>query len=262
MDCSAYKLYNVCGFDSRKHLENYYSEKAKMLFGEDSLIFPIKKLKEALSLGHIKGDILIDLSKGSLIHHLYSACAFFKHMIVLKVRDRCILELKRWVDTRTGAFDWCHAAQLHVDVEGNSEQLEDKEGKVRSALQHVVKCDLEKENMTEPIDLPPADCIISFCLLEAISKDQDDYVRYLRKFSKLLKPGGHIIIIGPIDATYYTVGEHKFHNFRCDEDFARKVLVGEGFIIDFCEVKKRSNVSDLIDYKGVVFIVAHKATQV
>ncbi|KAG8568491.1 hypothetical protein GDO81_014021 [Engystomops pustulosus] len=258
MDCGAHKLYHVHGLDSRQYLDQFYSENGKIIFGEDTLIFPIKNLKETFSLGHIKGDILIDLSKGSLIHHLYSACEFFKHLIVLKIQDRCILELKRWVDTRTGAFDWCHAAQLHVDLEGNSEQLEDKEKKVRSALQHVVKCNLNKENITEPIDLPPADCIVTAVLLDAISKDQDDYVRYFRKFSKLLKPGGHLILFGVIDATYYTVGGHKFHYFRYDVAFARKVLVGEGFTIDFCEVKKRSNVSDLSDYKGIIFIVAHK----
>ncbi|KAG8546023.1 hypothetical protein GDO81_019882, partial [Engystomops pustulosus] len=206
--------------------------------------------------GNIKGDILIDLSMGSAVHHLYSACEFFKHIIVLKIQDRCILELKRWVDTRTGAFDWCHAAQLYLNI-GNSDLLVDKEGKVRSALQHVMKCDLEKENITEPIDLPPADCIITG-LLDSISKDQDDYIRYLKKFLKLLKPGGHLILFGALDATYYTIGKDKFHVFTYDEEFVRKALVGEGFVIDRWEVKKRSNVSDLTDYKRVIFIVAHK----
>ncbi|XP_071969423.1 indolethylamine N-methyltransferase-like [Engystomops pustulosus] len=258
MDPSAHKLYHVHDFDSRHHLENYLSDKAGVFFGEDFLMFPIENLRKTFILGHIKGDILIDLTIGSLVPHLYAACEFFKHMIVLKIKDRCTLELKRWVDTRTGAFNWCHAAKLHVEMEGNSDQLEAREGKVRSALQHVVKCDLEKENITEPIDLPPADCIITASLLEVISKDQDDYIRYLRKFSKLLKPGGHIILIGIKDATYFTIHREKFHMLRYDEEFARKVLVGEGFVIDRCEVKKRSNVNNLTDYKGMIFIVAHK----
>ncbi|KAG8568495.1 hypothetical protein GDO81_014023 [Engystomops pustulosus] len=258
MDPATYKLYHVHCFDSRQHLEHYMSGNAKSPFGEDFLIFPIEKLTNTFSLGHIKGDILIDLSIGPIIHHLYSACEFFKHIIVLKVRDRCMMELKRWVDTRTGAFYWGHAAELQAEIEGKSDQLEDKEGKVRSALQHVVKCNLEKENMTEPIDLPPADCIISSWLLDVISKDRDDYVRYLRKFLRLLKPGGHLILLGLVEGTYYTVGEHKFHVFKYDENVAKEVLVGEGFTIDFCEVKKRTVESDLTDYKGFFFIVAHK----
>ncbi|KAG8539340.1 hypothetical protein GDO81_021046, partial [Engystomops pustulosus] len=208
--------------------------------------------------GHIKGDILIDLSISSMIHHLYAACEFFKHIIVLKVNDRCILELKRWVDTRTGAFHWGHVTKLHAEIDEKSYEFQDKEGKVRSAMQHVVKCNLEKENMTEPIDLPPADCIISAWLLDVICKDKDDYIKYLRKFLKLLKPGGHLILVGSLEVTYFKIHKEKFHCFTYDEKFVREVLVGEGFKIDNCNVSRRTVESDLIDHKGVIFIAAHK----
>ncbi|KAG8536978.1 hypothetical protein GDO81_025296 [Engystomops pustulosus] len=118
MDCRALRFYHVHDFDSRQYLDEYLSDKPDKTFEEDFLLFPIENVAKTLKLGHIKGDILIDLSIGSMIHHLYAACEFFNHIIVLKVRDRCILELKRWVDTRTGAFHWGHAAKLHTDMEG------------------------------------------------------------------------------------------------------------------------------------------------
>ncbi|KAM4015572.1 nicotinamide N-methyltransferase-like [Anomaloglossus baeobatrachus] len=246
--------------ETRQHLESYVSDSPDKVSEEDSVIFPIENLTKTFTEGHIKGDVLIDLSLGSMVHHLFAACDFFKHIIVLKINDRCIMELKRWVDERTGAFDWRHAAKLHEDVEENRDLLQDKEGKVRSALEHVLKCDLEKEDIMHPIVLPPADCVLSFLLLDTISKDQDDYMRYLRKFSSLLKPGGHIILIGALGMTYYTIGKHKFRAFSYDEDFARKALAGEGFIIDHCEVKMRMDVNDHIDYKGMIFITAHRET--
>ncbi|KAM4015591.1 nicotinamide N-methyltransferase-like isoform 1-T1 [Anomaloglossus baeobatrachus] len=258
MDPGTYKLYHVDDFDSRKHLENYLSDNPDKVSEEDSLIFPIENLIKTFTEGHNKGDVLIDLSLGSIIHHLFAACDFFKHIIVLKMRDRCIMELKRWVDERTGAFYWGHATKLHVDIEENSDQLQDKEGKVRSALQHVVKYDIEKENIMHPIELPLADCIISAWLLDVISKDPDDFIRYLRKFPKLMKPGGHFIFIGCLGQTYYTIGKDKFHALNYDEEFARKALVGEGFVIDDCKIHKRTAVSDLSDYNGVLFIAAHK----
>ncbi|XP_075696706.1 nicotinamide N-methyltransferase-like [Rhinoderma darwinii] len=215
-------------------------------------------MSKCFSAGHINGDTLIDLSIGSLVHHLYSAREFFKNIIVLKANNRCIMELKRWVDDRTGAFYWGHTSALHQEKEENSDQCQDQEAKLRSAIQHVVKHDPEKENMTEPLVLPPADCVISAWLLEVISKDQDDYIRYLRKFSRLLKPGGHLILTGVLGTTYITVGKDKFHTFTYDADFVRKVLVGEGFIIDYCKVKERTAVSDLIDYNAVMSIAAHK----
>ncbi|XP_069804194.1 nicotinamide N-methyltransferase-like [Dendropsophus ebraccatus] len=258
MDCSTYKRYHLHDFDSRGYLDHYFSDHSDMVFAEDSLKFPIEKLTKTFTRGHINGDVLIDMSVGSLVHHLYAACEFFKHIIVLKVNDRCIMELKRWLDSRTGAFHWRHATKHHVEIEGKRHQCEDKEDKVRSAAQHVVICDVEKENMTDPIVLPPADCIISAWFLDGVSKDKDDYVKYLRKFSRMLKPGGHLILIGSLDMTYYTVGKDRLHALKYDEDFARKALVGEGFVIDDCQVHKRTAVSDLIDYKALVFIVAHK----
>ncbi|XP_069803452.1 indolethylamine N-methyltransferase-like isoform X2 [Dendropsophus ebraccatus] len=208
--------------------------------------------------GHIKGDVLIDLSVSSMIHHLYASCGIFKHILVLKVSDRCILELKRWLNSRTGAFDWVHAAKLHGKIGGKSDQLEDKEENMRLAINHVIKCCLEKENMTNPIVLPPADCIISVWLLDNICKNEDDYIRNLRKFSKLLKPGAHLLLIGGLGFSYYTVGKDKIRTFSYDEDFVRRVLVGEGFVIDDCKVKKRTAESHLTDYKGIIFIAAHK----
>ncbi|XP_040281545.1 nicotinamide N-methyltransferase-like [Bufo bufo] len=258
MDSCNYKLCHEHDFDSRSYLENYFSDSPEMIFAEDSLVFPIENLKKTFTEGHIKGDILIDLSLGSVIHHLYSACEFFNNIIVLKASNRCIMELKRWADTRTGAFYWGHATKLHADTEEVSEPLQDKEEKVRLALQHVVKCDYSKENMTDPIVLPPADCIISVWLLDAISRDQNDYITYLRRFTKLLKPGGRLILFGDLEITYFTVGTEKFHAFCYNEDFVRKALEGEGFVIDCCKVRERTSVSDLLDHKGVIFIAAHR----
>ncbi|XP_077105847.1 indolethylamine N-methyltransferase-like [Ranitomeya variabilis] len=259
MDCCPNKCYNEHSFDSRENLENYFSDKPNMVLGEDSLKFPLENLSKTFKEGNIYGDILIDISPSAMIHHLFPACEFFKYIIVLKMRDRCILELKRWVDSRTGAFNWSHAAKMQADIGESSDPLQDKEVKVRSALQHVVKYNLEKENITDPIVLPLGDCIISTWLLDVICQNGDDYVRYLKKFSKLLKPEGHLILLGVLDATYFTVGKDKFQYFTYNEDFARKAVVEAGFLIDRCVVKKRTAVCDLIDHKAVIFIAAHKA---
>ncbi|XP_075183942.1 nicotinamide N-methyltransferase-like [Anomaloglossus baeobatrachus] len=258
MDSGCFKFYHEDSFDSRNHLDTYLSNSEEAGFIEDILTFPIENLHKMFREGHIKGDILIDLSKGSMVHYLYAACEFFEHILVLKISDRCIIELKRWVNEHTGAFDWQHAAKLHVDIEGNSEKIKEIEANVRSALQHVVKCDLKKENIIEPMVLPEADCVISAFLLDVISKNHDDYRKCLGKFLKLLKPGGHIILIEVLDATYFTIGKDKVHYLKHDENLPRDALVKEGFIIDCCEVKNAAFVSDLTDYKGVMFIVAHR----
>ncbi|XP_077105850.1 nicotinamide N-methyltransferase-like [Ranitomeya variabilis] len=262
MDSCTCKLYHECSFDSRQHLDDYVSDKPDMAFMEDFVIFPIENCKNIFTEGHIKGDIVIDLSLGSLVHHLYAACDYFKYILVLKTSDRCIMELKRWVDSRTGAFSWGHAAKLYADIDEESDKLEEKEKKMRLAIQHVMKCNLAKENMMDPIVLPPADCIISAWFIDAISKDQDEYIRYLKKVSGLLKLGGHIILVGDLGTTYFMIGKEKLHYLNYDEEFARKALVEAGFVVDYCKVKQRTAVSDLLDYKAVIFIAAHKEREV
>ncbi|XP_044138043.1 nicotinamide N-methyltransferase-like [Bufo gargarizans] len=258
MDSSTYKLYHKDCFDSREHLDTYFSDKDDMVFGEDSLLFPIEQLKNTFALGNINGEILIDLSISSIPHHLYSCCEFFKDIIVLKASDRCIMELKRWVDARTGAFDWSHAAKLHVDTEGNSDELQEKNEKLKSAIHQIVKCDLEKPNITGLIVLPPADCVISAGLLDVVCKEKEDYIRYLSKLSGLLKPKGHLILIGVVDATFFQIKEDRFHVFNYNERFAREAVERAGFVIDYCQVKERTAVSGLTDYSGTIFIAAHK----
>ncbi|XP_063798059.1 indolethylamine N-methyltransferase-like [Pseudophryne corroboree] len=258
MDSSAHKFYPVHGFDSREHLETYFSNKPDMIFGDDSIKFPMECLHHAFSEGHIKGDLLIDISAGSVIHHLYTASGYFKQILVLKCSEQCIMEVNKWINTRTGAFDWSHIMEYIKCLEGNSDQCQDKDMTLKTAITKIMKCDTDKENLTDPEVLPPADCVISAWMLDTISKDQDDYINNFRKIVKLLKLEGHLVLFGLLNTTYVLVGPDNVHMCKYDENFARKVLTDEGFIIDHCAVQKRTSVSDLSDYEAVIFITAHK----
>ncbi|XP_063798060.1 indolethylamine N-methyltransferase-like [Pseudophryne corroboree] len=258
MDSSTQKFYPVHGFDSREHLETYLSNKPDMAFGDDSIKFPMECLHRAFSEGHIKGDLLIDISIGSFIHHLYTPSGYFKQILVLRCSEQCIMELNKWINTRTGAFDYSHIMEYIKFTEGNSDQCQDKDMTLKTAITKIMKCNIDNENLTDPEVLPPADCVISASFLDLISKDQDDYINNFRKFVKLLKPEGHLILFGVLNTTYVMVGQDKVHVFRYDEKFARKVLTDEGFVIDHCAVQKKTAVSDLIDYEAFMFITAHR----
>ncbi|XP_063797922.1 nicotinamide N-methyltransferase-like [Pseudophryne corroboree] len=258
MDSSTHKFYPEHGFDSRELLETYFSNKPDMAFGDTSIKFPMECLHRAFSEGHIKGDFLIDISYGSIIHHLYTASGYFKQILVLKCSEQCIMELNKWINTRTGAFDWSHIKEYIKCTEGNSDQCQDKDMTLKMAITKIIKCDIDNENLTDPEVLPPADCVISTGMLDTISKDQDDYINNLRKFVKLLKPEGYLILLGALNTSYIMVGQDKVHVLRYDEKFARKVLTDEGFVIDHCVVHKKTTDSDLSDYEGAMFITAHR----
>ncbi|XP_063799783.1 nicotinamide N-methyltransferase-like [Pseudophryne corroboree] len=258
MDSSSHKFYPQHGFDSREHLETYFSGKEEMAFTEDAIKFPMETLHQIFNEGRIKGDLLIDLSNGSFIHHLYTASQFFKQILVLKCSEQCMMELHKYINTHTGAFEWDHIEQYAKGKEGNSDQCQGEDVTLKTAITKIIKCDFNKENITDPEVLPPADCVISAWLLDLINKDKDDYIRNIRKFIKLLKPDGTLILVGSLNNTYIKIGQDKIHVFKYDENFVRQVLADEGFIIDHCAVQNRTAVSDAIDYSALVVIVAHR----
>ncbi|CAN2390962.1 hypothetical protein PRIEUP_LOCUS999 [Pristimantis euphronides] len=167
------------------------------------------------------------------------------------------MELNKWRDTRTGAFEWSHTSQMLSNITGDSDVSQDKEIRLKGAIKQIMKCDLQKENITVEI-LPQADCVITACFLDHTSADYKEYDQNLKKISNLLKPGGHLILFGLKNATYAMIGKEKFHVLKVDEIHVTNVLTNEGFTINYCEVHKRKAESDLSNYEGVIFIVASK----
>ncbi|KAM5163561.1 indolethylamine N-methyltransferase-like isoform 1-T1 [Mantella aurantiaca] len=262
MDCTTHKFYHINGMDSRDYSDLYCSGKEDMIFRDDTLIFPMMNLHYQFSSGRVSGNNLIDISMGSFIHHLYSASSSFQDIIVLKSSEKCIMELSRWLHDRTGAYDWTHTSTTAAELEGNRDQHQEKESHLKSSIKQILKCDFEQENITSPVELPLADCVINVWTLETISKNEDEYMRNLEKILNLLKPGGQLLLFSSLDATYFTVGGKRFHVFTHDENFVKKALSKLGLVIDYCAVQRRRYISDLAMYTAVMFTVANKVEKV
>ncbi|XP_072281441.1 nicotinamide N-methyltransferase-like [Pyxicephalus adspersus] len=222
MDPAKHKIYHVDGLHSRTFLDTYCSNKPETTFEEGGLNVIIEELHYFFKFANIKGGTLIDISFGPIIYHLYSACEYFKEMILL------------------------------------SNQLEMKALKLKAKVKHVLKCYIDRENITDPLELPQADCLLVTHILGSISKDENDYISNLKKFAKLIKPGGQLLIFGSLNGTYYMVGEDKFFTFTYDENFMRKAIEEAGFVINHCQVHPRKAKNSLADYKAIIFISACK----
>ncbi|XP_075183466.1 nicotinamide N-methyltransferase-like [Anomaloglossus baeobatrachus] len=182
------------------------------------------------------------MSGGSFISHLYSASHYFKQIIILRDSDSSIAEINKFVNKRTGAFDWSRASKSLAGFTGNSDGDTQPDTNVRSTVQPVRKYDLTKENITDPEVLPQADAVTTVGLLGTISKDGADFERYLKKFLILLKPGGHLLLFERLN----------------NEKFVGEAVIDAGFIIDEVEVNKTKPKSDLVNNEGGIFIAAHK----
>ncbi|XP_063798021.1 nicotinamide N-methyltransferase-like [Pseudophryne corroboree] len=168
------------------------------------------------------------------------------------------MELNKWVNTRTGAFDWKHVCKTITGLQDNSAENQKKEEKLKETIKRILKFDFCNKNLTDPEVLPPADCLLTAWVLDVVSQDQQEYIRNLRKVLKLLKPGGQLIVIGVLNGTYFTVANQRLHIFPYDESFIRKTLTDEGCEIVSCELLDRTVDSDLTDYKQFMVLIAVK----
>ncbi|KAM5164178.1 indolethylamine N-methyltransferase-like [Mantella aurantiaca] len=148
MDSKSHKFYHIHGMDSRDYSDLYCSDKEDMIFRDDILIFPMMNLHYQFSSCRVAGKTLIDISVGSYIHHLYSASKSFQDIVVLKSNEICIMELSRWLHDRTGAYDWTHTSAAAAELEGNRDQLQEKEIRLKSSIKQILKCDFEEEDIT------------------------------------------------------------------------------------------------------------------
>ncbi|XP_072281445.1 indolethylamine N-methyltransferase-like [Pyxicephalus adspersus] len=259
MDSSNAKIYsNVHYFDSRKHLDTFFSGKVHPDLAYDTIVFPMEKLRQAIEKGLIKGDSLIDISVGGILHLLYAVCDFFKQITVLKFNEGCVMEVTKWLYTRTGAYDWSHMMSILPNLKGLRQLTDLKELQLKTTVKQVLKCDLNKVNITDPVLLAPADCVLVAAAAEIVSRDREEFVRNMKKFAALVKPGGQLIFFGVLGATYFLVGTEKHHIFSCDENLVSKVLTGEGFTILQSEVLQSKNKSDLVDHKATMFLIAQR----
>ncbi|KAM8939575.1 nicotinamide N-methyltransferase-like [Pelodytes ibericus] len=258
MDSSLGKHYHVHGFDPQQFTDTYFSPNADKDLREEAVIDSMKYMHTEAISGRVKGDLLIDISVGSGIAQLFSICDQFKEITVLEVNDRNIKDLERWINKHEDATDWTHVSEILMELHGKCDVWQEKEEALRRKMKHVLKCDFDKENLTDPITLPKADCIVTTWMLDCVSKDHAAFCSNLRKISSLLKPGGHLILFGDINVTYYMIGSEKFHILTYDEEFLRSSLEDARFKIQRYEATDRKTNSGIVDYDKIVRITAVK----
>ncbi|XP_063798010.1 nicotinamide N-methyltransferase-like [Pseudophryne corroboree] len=262
MDPSSVKFYHTHEFDAKTILEKYFSTTTDEKIFREIVLFPLRSLQKLQASGNIKGGILIDFSTGPSLSHLFPICEDFHDITLLETNDFCIKELESWINKEEEAFDWCHLAEFHPELEGYSEKWMEKEESLRRNIKHIVKCDLDKENPADPFVLEKADCLITVYILHHISEDKDSYRKNLIKLSSMIKVGGHLIIVGGFNATFFSIGQHKYHALNIDEDYVRKVIADVGFTIEHLQTLESKLCHDDVTYDHLYVLTARKVKEV
>ncbi|KAM8927294.1 nicotinamide N-methyltransferase-like [Pelodytes ibericus] len=215
----------------------FFSTYCRFGVGRDDLInFRLRKLFEAFGSGGVGGEVLIDIGTGPSIYQLLSACETFNSIIATDYTDWNRQEFEKWLRKEPGAFDWSELSKAVSELEGKGVTWEAKEEKLRSRVKSFLKCDVTKSNPLDPVEIPPADGLISTLCLDAACADLNAYRSALRNISSLLKPGGHLVLIGVLGNTFYTVGKQTFFSLTLDEQLVRKLVEEAGYTIKEIEV--------------------------
>ncbi|KAI9515906.1 hypothetical protein NQZ68_020434 [Dissostichus eleginoides] len=84
----------------------------------------------------------------------------------------------------------------------------EKAARLRSVVSDVLYVDVHSPQPLDPGALPPAgaDCLVSCFCLEASSPDLAAFNRALGHMKVLLRPGGHLLLIGALEENYYMGG--------------------------------------------------------
>ncbi|XP_075704848.1 indolethylamine N-methyltransferase-like [Rhinoderma darwinii] len=248
--------------NTKKLLQDYFSHHTPYSIFKESTFNLLRCCHKVFSSGLVSGKTLIDISLFPIIVHLLSVCEFFEEISILELNDASIKDLELWRNKDPEAFDWTHTSKLCMELKGmNRDGWQDTEEMLRKKLKHIVKGDFSKNNLTNPYALPRADCVTCIWGLQITSRDHEEYKTNLRKVSNLLKLGGHLLIYANINASYFKIGEDKYHLLNFDDNFLRKTLTDEGFAVVHYEIMEREADTDCLDHDQKAFVVACKVME-
>ncbi|NWS61843.1 NNMT methyltransferase, partial [Chunga burmeisteri] len=245
-------------FDPQEYLKEFYTLSDGQEQRNAFLMQSLRTLFKMFSLEGMKGDILIDIGCGPTIYQLLSACEHFQEIIALDYTDRNRRELERWLKKEAGAFDWQPVVKYVCELEGDREKWAEKEEKLRKKVKQVLKCDVTKANLADPVSLPPADCIVSTLCLEAACKDLATFRSVLRNIGALVKPGGHLVMLTVLHETYYGFGNQVFSCLYLERNMVEEAVEGAGFDVKFSEVQQYLINDPRTDCNATLGLVARK----
>uniref|UniRef100_A0A8C3J855 Nicotinamide N-methyltransferase n=1 Tax=Calidris pygmaea TaxID=425635 RepID=A0A8C3J855_9CHAR len=247
-------------FDPGEYLREFYTLSNSQGQPNTFLMQNLKSLWKMFSLEGLRGETLIDVGCGPTIYQILSACEHFQEIIALDYTDQNRRELEKWLKKEAGAFDWRPVVEYVCELEGEREKWAEKEEKLRQKVRQVLKCDVTKANPTDPVSLPPADCVVSTLCLEAACKDLATFRGALRNVGTLLKPGGHLVMVTVLRETYYAFNNVVFSCLRLEKDEVEEAVEGAGFEVRFSEVQPCPPTGG--DCEAVLSLVARRRTPI
>ena len=178
---------------------------------------------------------ILDYGAGPSILTAISAAAKASEIIISDYTEENRASIRQWLENTTSALDWSvYFRYVVVELEGKMENdIAAREEQVRKLTKAVVPGDITQDPPIESGYHRQYDVVVANLVLAASSRSQKDYLNNLKKLSKMVKPGGRIMIyeaerIGT-ERGFYIIGGAKFSNASVTSDFVSEALKSAGF---------------------------------
>ncbi|KAM9341182.1 phenylethanolamine N-methyltransferase-like [Symphorus nematophorus] len=249
------------GFDPKAYLQYFYTPPQDVI-----LPWKLACLHRAFTEGDISGDLLVDIGSGPTIYQVLSGCEVFNKVILTDFLEVNREVLKQWLkDEGDCGLDWTPFMQHVCKLEGRQPSAwTQKAARLRAVVSDVLPVDVHSPQPLGPDALPSAgaDCLVSCFCLESASADLEAFTRALGNIKGLLKPGGHILLIGTLEGSFYCAApELKIPMVPLTEAQLCDSLKKTGFTLIRLEVYTVPEVvkTGKDDVVGMFFVKAKKA---
>ena len=134
----------------------------------------------------------------------------------------------------------------------------EKQEEFRKKVEKVIPCNVLHMNPLYPEHMDPVDAVTSCLCLETAGDNLSQYRQIMKNVSSLIKTGGHFILIGVLNETYYNVGEEKFYCLSLTADDIKSAMADAalGDIVWYDQAHKSDDT--VSDYAGAFIAVAVK----
>ncbi|KAM6174641.1 phenylethanolamine N-methyltransferase [Erethizon dorsatum] len=223
-------------------------------------------LAETFATGEVTGHTLIDIGSGPTVYQLLSACAHFEDITMTDFLEVNRQELGRWLREEPEAFDWSAYSWHACLIEGRGESWQEKEHQLRARVKRVLPIDVHQPQPLGAASLAPlpADALVSAFCLEAVSPDMASFCRALGHITTLLRPGGHLLLIGGLEESWYQAGEVRLGVVPVSAGMVWEALVHGGYEVrDLRTYTMPAHLrTGVDDVQGIFFAWAQKKARV
>lgn len=137
------------------------------------------------------------------------------------------------------------------------ERFTDIRGKVRS----VCNIDVTKWPMVAE-EIPKPDVIVASLCFEAACGSLEDYKDMTKRLYQFLPSGGHLLVTGVLDETFYKVGDLKFYCLKINENELKEAFKNNGFDIkmwqEFIPPPRSTDEAEYSDFQKAFVMYAKK----